>query len=165
MKLMKMNDFLSISRATFTAQVLFYWSYSFHSTQTWNALRPSTRLEKAFSHQTYHRNFRIYLKRKWNFSILFHFISFNFFPFASEMNINLKFCSLLQEHTNRPDAVGTFDLLTNLELWNGNSDSIHENTSQRNGDLQSQLTQITDELNQLKMQLASPTQSASKTFV
>ncbi|XP_055314285.1 eukaryotic translation initiation factor 2-alpha kinase 1-like [Sitodiplosis mosellana] len=75
-------------------------------------------------------------------------------------NIPPKFLNLLkallQKHTKRPDAVGTFDLLTKLELWNGNSDSIHENTSQRNGDLQSQLTQITDELNQLKMQLASP---------
>lgn len=73
----------------------------------------------------------------------------------------LIICSLLQKHTKRPDAVGTFDLLTKLELWNGKSDSIHENTSQRNGDLQTQLTQVTDELNQLKMQLASPTQSPS----
>lgn len=43
-----------------------------------------------------------------------------------------------------------------MELWNGNSDSIHENVSHCNGDLQNQLTQVTDELNQLKMQLASP---------
>lgn len=52
----------------------------------------------------------------------------------------------------------TFDLLTKLELWNGNSDSIHETSSQRNGDLQNQLAQVTDELNQLKMQMSSSPQ-------
>lgn len=47
-------------------------------------------------------------------------------------------------------------MLSKLDLWNGNSDSIHEHPSHCNGDLQNQLTQVTDELNQLKMQLASP---------
>lgn len=47
-------------------------------------------------------------------------------------------------------------MLSKLELWNGNSDSIHEHPSHCNGDLQNQLTQVTDELKQLKMQLASP---------
>lgn len=50
----------------------------------------------------------------------------------------------------------TFEILSNLELLNGNNGGIYENSSQRNGDLQNQLTRVTDELKKLKMQLASP---------
>lgn len=43
-----------------------------------------------------------------------------------------------------------------MGLWNGNSDSVHENsTGNRKNYLQNQLTQVTDELNQLKLQLSS----------
>lgn len=50
----------------------------------------------------------------------------------------------------------TFEILSNLELLNGNNGGIYENSSQRNDDLQNQLTRVTDELKKLKMQLASP---------
>lgn len=63
---------------------------------------------------------------------------------------------LFQKPLKRPDAVQTFDYLAKLGLWNGNSDSIHENsTGHRKNYLQSQLTQVTDELNQLKLQLST----------
>lgn len=42
-----------------------------------------------------------------------------------------------------------------MDVWNGNC-SINESSNRRNNDLQNQLSQVTDELNQLKMQLASP---------
>lgn len=46
--------------------------------------------------------------------------------------------------------------MAKLGLWNGNSDSIHENsTGQRKTFLQNKLTQVTDELNQLKLQLST----------
>lgn len=64
---------------------------------------------------------------------------------------------LLQRHNKRPDAIQTFDLLSKLELWNGNSGGIHETPTQHNNDLKNQLNQVTDELKQLKMQMTSPT--------
>lgn len=61
----------------------------------------------------------------------------------------------------RPDAVQTFDYLAKLELWNGNSNGIHENsTAHRKNHLQNQLTQVTDELNQLKSQLSTSPKDA-----
>lgn len=46
--------------------------------------------------------------------------------------------------------------MAKLELWNGNSNGIHENASgERKNDLQNKLTQVTDELNQLKSQISS----------
>lgn len=70
---------------------------------------------------------------------------------------------LFQKPIKRPDAIQTFDYLAALGLWNGNSDSIHENsTGNRKTYLQTQLSQVTDELNQLKLQLStSPKETAT----
>lgn len=63
---------------------------------------------------------------------------------------------LFQKPIKRPDAIQTFDYLAKFGLWNGNSDSTHEDsTGHRKNYLQNQLTQVTDELNQLKLQLSS----------
>lgn len=62
----------------------------------------------------------------------------------------------MQNPTKRPDAVQTFDLLMEFELWHSHDDASHKKSSQRSNELQHQLTQVTDELNQLKMQLAAP---------
>lgn len=67
---------------------------------------------------------------------------------------------LLQKPPKRPDSVETFELLAKLDLWNGNSNGIHENSSQHS-DLKSRLSRITDELNQLKMERASECSKSS----
>lgn len=61
---------------------------------------------------------------------------------------------LLQNHTKRPDAIETFELLSELKLWNGYNGSKNEDFL-HNDDLQNQLTQVTELLNQLKMQVSS----------
>lgn len=85
-------------------------------------------------------------------------LQFNFQSCELILYFAFVICRLLLRHNKRPDAVQTFDLLTKLELWNGNSGGIHVNSS--NDDLQNQLTQVTDELKLLKMQL-SPKNSDS----
>lgn len=72
---------------------------------------------------------------------------------------------LLEKPNKRPDAIQTFDLLSQLELWNGNSGGIHETPTQHNNDLKNQLNQVTDELKQLKMQLAPPTSQSINSSV
>lgn len=62
---------------------------------------------------------------------------------------------LLQKPNKRPDVVQTFDYLAEMRLWTGNSNGFHGSHEQRKNDLQNQLTQVTDELNQLKSQLTS----------
>lgn len=52
-----------------------------------------------------------------------------------------------------------------MGLWNGNSNGIHENSiGHRKTFLQNQLTQVTDELNQLKLQLSTSPKDATVSF-
>lgn len=60
----------------------------------------------------------------------------------------------------RPDAVQTFDYLAKLGLWNGNSNGIYENSTGHHKNYLQKLTQVTDELNQLKLQLSTSPKDA-----